>query len=117
METHQCDLEENGVKLALTVVDTPGYGDSVDNTYVITWGVSVECVMCRDCWVPILEYIEDQFDSFLEAETRVERVQVHSSPSFYFHRPHPRLRTRGSMLASTSLHPLGMASSRWTWSS
>ena len=30
----------------------------------------------RDCWTPILEYIEDQFDIFLEAETRVTRVQV-----------------------------------------
>ena len=61
METHHCELEENGVKLALTVIDTPGYGDAVDNT---------------NCWAPILEYIEDQFDDFLEAETRVTRVEV-----------------------------------------
>ena len=32
VETHGCMLEENGVRLALTVVDTPGYGDAVDNT-------------------------------------------------------------------------------------
>ena len=32
VETHECMLEENGVRLALTVVDTPGYGDAVDNT-------------------------------------------------------------------------------------
>ena len=61
VETHHCELEENGVKLALTVIDTPGYGDAVDNT---------------NCWSPILEYIEDQFDDFLEAETRVTRVEV-----------------------------------------
>ena len=61
METHHCELEENGVKLALTVIDTPGCGDAVDNT---------------NCWAPILEYIEDQFDDFLEAETRVTRVEV-----------------------------------------
>merc|ERR550539_98363 len=61
VETHHCELEENGVKLALTVIDTPGYGDAVDNT---------------NCWNPILEYIEDQFDDFLEAETRVTRVEV-----------------------------------------
>jgi septin 7 len=30
--THQVMLEEGGVKLSLTVVDTPGYGDAVDNT-------------------------------------------------------------------------------------
>ena len=28
----QVQLEENGVKLSLTVVDTPGYGDNVDNS-------------------------------------------------------------------------------------
>jgi len=61
VETHHCELEENGVKLALTVVDTPGYGDAVDNT---------------NCWDPILEYIEEQFDNFLEAETRVTRKEV-----------------------------------------
>ena len=30
--THHVVLEEGGVKLSLTVVDTPGYGDAVDNT-------------------------------------------------------------------------------------
>jgi septin 7 len=32
-----------------------------------------------NCWDPILEYIEDQFDDFLEAETRVTRIEVPSS--------------------------------------
>jgi len=61
VETHECMLEENGVRLALTVVDTPGYGDAVDNT---------------GCWAPILAYIEQQFDAYLEGETRVQRVEV-----------------------------------------
>ena len=26
------DLEEDGVKLSLTLIDTPGYGDSISNT-------------------------------------------------------------------------------------
>ena len=34
LETHRTDLEENGVKLALTVVDTPGFGDAVNNTMI-----------------------------------------------------------------------------------
>ena len=96
METHHCELEENGVKLALTVIDTPGYGDAVDNT---------------NCWNPILEYIEDQFDDFLEAETRVTRVEVgkknlkrsKSSFNLFFHF---RFRTLVCMLASTSSLPL-----------
>ena len=54
-------LVENGVKLSLTVIDTPGFGEAVDNT---------------ECWAPILEYVEDRFDAYLEAETRVERVDI-----------------------------------------
>ncbi|TNN49268.1 Septin-5 [Liparis tanakae] len=30
--SHTVDIEERGVKLKLTIVDTPGYGDAVDNT-------------------------------------------------------------------------------------
>ena len=62
--THQVLLEEGGVKLSLTVVDTPGYGDAVDNT---------------DCWEPVVEYVEKQFDKFLEAETRVKRESLPDS--------------------------------------
>lgn len=29
---HMVDIEEKGVKLRLTIVDTPGFGDAVDNT-------------------------------------------------------------------------------------
>ena len=28
---HQVEIEERGVKLRLTVVDTPGFGDTIDN--------------------------------------------------------------------------------------
>ena len=42
-------------------LDTPGFGEAVDNS---------------DCWQPILEYVEDQFDEYLEAETRVERTEI-----------------------------------------
>jgi septin family protein len=32
------ELEEDGVRIALTIVDTPGFGDNIDNefTYVTT---------------------------------------------------------------------------------
>lgn len=29
---HAVDIEEKGVKLRLTIVDTPGFGDAVNNT-------------------------------------------------------------------------------------
>lgn len=35
---HTVDIEEKGVKLKLTIVDTPGFGDAVNNT---EWYVSV----------------------------------------------------------------------------
>ena len=51
-------LKEGGVNLSLTVVDTPGFGDAVDNS---------------DCWNPVLNYVESQYEAFLEAETKVQR--------------------------------------------
>ena len=32
MEASTVEIEERGVRLRLTVVDTPGYGDAIDNT-------------------------------------------------------------------------------------
>lgn len=32
VEASTVEIEERGVKLRLTVVDTPGYGDGIDNT-------------------------------------------------------------------------------------
>lgn len=38
LDASTVEIEERGVKLRLTVVDTPGYGDAIDNTdrFVIT---------------------------------------------------------------------------------
>ncbi|KAI0274762.1 septin AspB [Gloeopeniophorella convolvens] len=55
------DIEENGVRLRLTVVDTPGFGDFVNND---------------DSWKPIVENIESRFDSYLEQENRVNRQKI-----------------------------------------
>ena len=41
----QVQLEEGGVRLSLTVVDTPGYGDRLDNS---------------NCWEPALTYLHAQ---------------------------------------------------------
>ena len=38
IETSTVEIEERGVKLRLTVVDTPGFGDSIKNT---DWFVNV----------------------------------------------------------------------------
>ncbi|XP_046418595.1 septin-7-like isoform X7 [Neodiprion fabricii] len=64
VETSKVLLKENGVNLTLTVVDTPGFGDAVDNS---------------NCWVPVIEYIESKYEEFLNAESRVTRKQIADS--------------------------------------
>ena len=57
VETSKVLLKEGaGVNLTLTIVDTPGFGDAVDNS---------------SCWEPVLHYVESQYEAFLEAETQV----------------------------------------------
>lgn len=51
-------MKENGVNLTLTVVDTPGFGDAVNNS---------------ECWAPIIDFIETKYEEFLTAESRVHR--------------------------------------------
>jgi len=58
VETTNVLLKEGGVNLTLTLVDTPGFGDAIDNS---------------NCWDPVLDYVESQYEQFLEAETKVSR--------------------------------------------
>ncbi|KAJ1649161.1 cell division control protein [Dispira simplex] len=51
-------VEEKGVKMRLTIVDTPGYADQVNND---------------QCWKPIVKYITDQHRAYLERETAPSR--------------------------------------------
>jgi septin 3/9/12 len=51
-------LEENGVRLKLTIVDTPGYGDQVNNDH---------------CWDPVIRYVKDQYSLFLRKELTPQR--------------------------------------------
>ncbi|XP_065206980.1 septin-7 isoform X3 [Planococcus citri] len=61
VETSRCLLKENGVNLVLTIVDTPGFGDAVDNS---------------NCWQPIIDYIESRSEEYLNAESRVNRKPI-----------------------------------------
>nr|CAH7733025.1 unnamed protein product [Callosobruchus chinensis] len=58
VETTRVMLKENGVNLLLTIVDTPGFGDAVDNS---------------NCWSPIIEFIESKYEDYLNSEARVSR--------------------------------------------
>uniref|UniRef100_A0A4W6D290 Septin-7 n=1 Tax=Lates calcarifer TaxID=8187 RepID=A0A4W6D290_LATCA len=54
-------VKEGGVQLLLTIVDTPGFGDAVDNS---------------NCWQPVIDYIDSKFEDYLNAESRVNRRQM-----------------------------------------
>ncbi|XP_054877830.1 septin-7-like [Poeciliopsis prolifica] len=58
VEQSQVLIKEGGVHLLLTIVDTPGFGDAVDNS---------------DCWQPVTDYIDNKFEDFLNSESRVNR--------------------------------------------
>jgi septin 3/9/12 len=51
-------IEENGVRLRLNIIDTPGYGDQINNDR---------------CWDPIIKYIKDQHSSYLRKELTASR--------------------------------------------
>nr|XP_046270527.1 uncharacterized protein sept12 isoform X1 [Scatophagus argus] len=51
-------IEEKGVKMKLTVTDTPGFGDQINN---------------ENCWEPIVKYIDEQYEQYLREELCVNR--------------------------------------------
>ncbi|XP_014776064.1 septin-7 isoform X2 [Octopus bimaculoides] len=59
VDTTQVLLKENGVSLRLTVVDTPGFGDAVDNS---------------NCWQPVIDFIDTKYEEYLNSESRVNRT-------------------------------------------
>lgn len=61
VQSISADIEENGVRLRLTVVDTPGFGDFINND---------------ESWDPIVKNIEQRFDAYLDAENKVNRMNV-----------------------------------------
>uniref|UniRef100_A0AAY4AIT4 Septin n=1 Tax=Denticeps clupeoides TaxID=299321 RepID=A0AAY4AIT4_9TELE len=51
-------IEEGGVKMKLTIIDTPGFGDQINN---------------NNCWEPIEKYINEQYEKFLKEEVNIAR--------------------------------------------
>ncbi|XP_029767171.1 septin-12 isoform X1 [Terrapene carolina triunguis] len=66
-------IEEKGVKMKLTVTDTPGFGDQINN---------------ENCWDPIIKYINEQYEKYLREEILISRkrkipdTRVHSCVYF-----------------------------------
>ncbi|KAK4057047.1 Cell division control protein 11 [Microbotryomycetes sp. JL221] len=65
------ELEEDGVRVSLTIVDTPGFGDQIDNEFTFN---------------EILGYLERQYDDILAEESRIKR-----NPRFRDNRVHALL--------------------------
>lgn len=68
-------LEEKNFKIRLNIIDTPGFGNNVDNT---------------DSWTPIIDFIDDQHESYMKQEKQPQRsdkkdLRVHAC--LYFIRP------------------------------
>ncbi|XP_015786913.1 septin-7 isoform X2 [Tetranychus urticae] len=61
VQATKVNLKEKNVNLSLTIVDTPGFGDSLDNT---------------NSWQKISEYIEDRYEEYLNAETKLHRTHI-----------------------------------------
>ncbi|XP_065055361.1 septin-2-like isoform X1 [Rhopilema esculentum] len=55
------DIEEKGVRLRLTVVDTPGFGDAVNS---------------EKSWEAIVNYVNRQYDSYLTDESGLNRRNI-----------------------------------------
>ncbi|KAJ1036695.1 hypothetical protein NDA10_002587 [Ustilago hordei] len=52
------ELEEDGMRIDLTIVDTPGFGDNIDNEYAFS---------------EIVGFLERQYDDILAEESRIKR--------------------------------------------
>ena len=61
IEKRSMEIEERGVKLRLTIVDTPGYNDSLT---------------AEDGWKPVETYIDQQFDQYYKDESGLNRKNI-----------------------------------------
>lgn len=66
--TVELELDEEGTRISLTIVDTPGFGDSIDN---------------EASFSEIVGYLERQYDYILAEESRIKR-----NPRFRDNRVH-----------------------------
>lgn len=75
VEILKADLEERGFNIKLTVIDTPGFGDYVNN---------------RDSWTPITDFIDDQHETYMRQEQqplRKEKQDLRVHACLYFVKP------------------------------
>ena len=76
------------MRIALTIVDTPGFGDNIDNefAYVSSFSVPIFTLWCLSRFQEIVGYLERQYDDILAEESRIKR-----NPRFRDNRVHALL--------------------------
>jgi cell division control protein 12 len=75
VEIIKAELEEKQFKVKLSVIDTPGFGDYVNN---------------RDSWSPIVDFIDDQHEAYMRQEQqplRTDKTDLRVHACLYFIRP------------------------------
>lgn len=61
IEKKQLDIIEKGIKLRVTIVDTPGYGDPLN---------------VQDSFQSVENYIDEQFDQYFRDESGLNRKNI-----------------------------------------
>ena len=61
IEKKQLDIIEKGIKLRVTIVDTPGYGDALN---------------VQDSFQSVENYIDEQFDQYFRDESGLNRKNI-----------------------------------------
>ncbi|CAB11495.1 Septin Spn4 [Schizosaccharomyces pombe] len=75
IEITKAELEEKNFHLRLTVIDTPGFGDFINNS---------------GCWESVVEFIEDQHESYMRQDQQPDRrkiIDMRIHACLYFLRP------------------------------
>jgi cell division control protein 11 len=82
------ELEKDGVHIALTIVDTPGFGDNIDNKFacVCLFDTRYTCSSAIIRFQEIVGYLEHQYDDIL-----AEELHIKCNPRFRDNRVHALL--------------------------
>ncbi|KAI7856328.1 Septin-domain-containing protein [Circinella umbellata] len=75
IEITKAELEEQMFRVKLSVIDTPGFGDYVNN---------------YDSWLPVIEFIDDQHENYMRQEQQPSRqgiIDMRVHVCLYFIRP------------------------------
>lgn len=64
IQVTRIDVEEKGFPARISLIDTPGLGDYTNNT---------------ECWLPVMDYINEQYYNYMTRESKTDRGEVDDS--------------------------------------